>query len=79
MRAQGGQGRAVPSPGLPCRRPERRAARRNPDTPVPDRRLYRPRPAYSHGTRTPYAPGAPAQSRTVTRFAVPATGAEGGA
>jgi hypothetical protein len=68
---RGRRRRAVPSPGLPCRRPERRAARRNPDMPVPDRRLYRPRPAYSHGTRTPYAPGAPAQSRTVTQHAVP--------
>jgi len=74
---QGGQGRAVPSPGLPCRRPEQEAARRNPAQAVPDRRLYRPRPAYSSGTRTPYAPGAPAQSRTVTRFAVPATRAGG--
>jgi len=71
MRAQGGRGRAVPSPDLPCRRPEQEAARRNPAQAVPDRRLYRPRPAYSRGTRTPYAPGAPAQGRTVTRSAIP--------
>jgi hypothetical protein len=67
---QGGQGRAVPSPGLPCRRPEQEAARRNPAQATPDRRLYRPRPAYSHGTRTPYAPGV-GQGRTVTRSAIP--------
>ena len=29
--------------------------------PVPDRRLYRPRPACSCGTRTPYAPGTGAE------------------
>jgi len=58
---QGRRRRAVPSPGLPCRRPGRRAARRNPDTPIPDRRLYLPRPACSSGTRTPYAPGAPGE------------------
>jgi hypothetical protein len=56
-----GQGRAVPSPGLPCRRPGQEAARRNPARAVPDRHLYRPRPAYSRGTRTPYAPGAPGE------------------
>jgi len=56
--APGGATRSVPSPGLPCRRPGQEAARRNPDTPVPDRRLYLPRPTCSSGTRTPYAPGA---------------------
>ena len=71
MRAQGGRGRAVPSPGLPCRRPRRRAARRNPDTPIPARQPYRTRRAYRRHSRTPYAPGAPAQSRTNTRHAVP--------
>jgi hypothetical protein len=76
---QGGRGRAAPSPGLPYQHQAGRAARRNPAQAVPDRRLYRPRPAYSRGTRTPYAPGAPAQSRTVTRFAVPVQQEQGAA
>jgi len=58
---QGRRRRAVPSPGLPCRRPGRRAARRNPDTPVPARQPYRARRAYQRHSRTPYAPGAPGE------------------
>jgi len=49
-----GQGRTTP--GLPYQ-PDEGAARRNPAQAVPDRRLYRPRPACSCDTRTPYAPG----------------------
>ena len=53
---QGGRGRAAPSPSLPYRRPGRRAARRNPDTPVPARQPYRPPRRYPSHSRTPYAP-----------------------
>jgi hypothetical protein len=51
------QGRTITRFAVPLRR-GRRAARRNPAQAVPDRRLYRPRPACSCGARTPYAPGA---------------------
>jgi len=79
--------RTITRPAVPFRSPA--PARRNPDTPVPDRRLYRPPRHYPSHSRTPYAPGhhgswptpgrtagnaeqsAPAQSRTITRFAVP--------
>jgi len=63
------QGRTATRSAIPVRLPA--PARRNPARAVPDRRLYRPQRACSCGTRTPYAPGAPAQGRTVTRSAIP--------
>jgi len=51
-----GQGRTVARSAIPVRLPA--PARRNPAQATPDRRPYRPRPACSRGTRTPYAPGA---------------------
>jgi len=79
--------RTITRPAVPFRSPA--PARRNPDTPVPARRPYRPPRRYPSHNHTPYAPGhhgswptpgrapgnaeqsAPAQSRTITRFAVP--------
>jgi hypothetical protein len=54
---QGGRGRAVPLPDMPYQHQAGRAARRNPDTPVPARQPYRARRAYQRHSRTPYAPG----------------------
>ena len=52
--------RTITRPAVPFRLPM--PARRNPDTPVPARRTYRPPRRYPSHSRTPYAPGEPGRA-----------------
>jgi hypothetical protein len=73
-----GRRRAVPSPGLPCRRPGRGGRRVGT---LPRLCLTDTCTAHDgHARAAPVPPTRrePAQSRTITRFAVPATRAGGG-